>query len=81
MYKLANKKRAEGREPDSSLKVSTPPKKPKPVAKDSVAQAKSPARRKLMAKVQEKPAPKPVTNEDISSNWKSFLQVKMQPCL
>lgn len=76
MTKPNNKKRAGGVEADSSFKISTPPKKAKPVVKESAPQAKSPAaRRRLLTKSQEKPAPKPVTNEDISSNWKSFLQV------
>ncbi|XP_043189896.1 RNA exonuclease 4-like isoform X4 [Amphibalanus amphitrite] len=68
------KKRVEGEEPDIS-KALTPPKKPKPISKNPTGQAKqSSARRKLLANVQEKAVPKPVTNEDISSNWKSFLQ-------
>ncbi|XP_043189890.1 RNA exonuclease 4-like isoform X2 [Amphibalanus amphitrite] len=69
------KKRVEGEEPDIS-KALTPPKKPKPISKNPTGQAKqSSARRKLLANVQEKAVPKPVTNEDISSNWKSFLQI------
>ena len=76
MSKAVSKKRMEVREPVGSHISSTPPKKPRPVAKDSAGKPKQPAaRRKLLAKVQEKPVPKPATNEDISSNWKSFLQV------
>ena len=73
---MAKKKRTGGSVPKNSFKDSSPPKKPKPVVRESTALAKPPAgRRKLLTKSEEKPAPKPVTNEDISSNWKSFIQV------
>ena len=73
---MAKKKRTGGSEPKNSFKDSSPPKKPKPVIKESIASAKTPAgRMKLLSKSEEKTAPKPVTNEDISSNWKSFIQV------
>ena len=77
MHRSKSKKRMGMAEADRSIKNCTPPKKAKPGSNESALKIKSPAaRRSLLTKSQEKPAPKPVTNEDISSNWKSFLQVK-----
>ncbi|XP_037087305.1 RNA exonuclease 4-like [Pollicipes pollicipes] len=72
-----NDKKRPGGSSEGISKAITPTKKNKPIANSPKSKPKhnGSARKHLPANAQEPPVPKPVSNEDISSNWKSFLQV------